>query len=137
MLYRGQKIAVIVPCFNDEAAVPRVVRAFRAAMPEIRVYVFDNASTDRTAELAREVGAQVVAVSLRGKGNVVRRMFADVEADVYVMVDGDATYDPASARRMVDKLLDEHLDMVVGCRQTDAVESANAYRHGHQWGNGE
>ena len=135
MLYRGQHIVLIVPCYNEEAAIGCVVRDFRAALPEIEVYVFDNRSTDRSAEIARTEGAKVVAVPLRGKGNVVRRMFADIEADVYVMVDGDATYDAASVCRLVDKLLDEHLDMVVGCRQTDAAVAGDTYRRGHQWGN--
>lgn len=135
MLYRGQRIALIVPCYNEEVAIGSVVRDFRTVMPEIEVYIFDNRSTDRTIEIARAEGAKVIAVPLRGKGNVVRRMFADVEADVYVMVDGDATYDAGSVRRLVDKLLDEHLDMVVGCRQTNTIVAGNAYRHGHQWGN--
>lgn len=135
MLYRGQRVALIVPCFNEEAAIGAVVRAFRAAMPQIEVYVFDNLSTDRTAEVAREAGACVIRVPLRGKGNVVRRMFADVDADVYVMVDGDATYDAQSVCRLVDTLLDEHLDMVVGCRRTPVSTAGDAYRRGHQWGN--
>lgn len=135
LLYRDQRIALIVPCYNEEQAIDLVVAQFRAAMPELEIHVFDNASSDRTAEVARAAGAQVSRVSLRGKGNVVRRMFADVEADVYVMVDGDATYDAASVRLLVDKLLDERLDMVVGCRQTPAQTSDAAYRRGHQWGN--
>ncbi|MDP9877017.1 glycosyltransferase involved in cell wall biosynthesis [Variovorax boronicumulans] len=134
-LYRGQKVAVIVPCHNEEVAVARVVCDFRLAMPEASVVVFDNNSADRTAELARAAGAEVIPVALRGKGNVVRRMFADVEADIYVMVDGDATYDAVSVHRLVDKLLDEHLDMVVGCRETPQTEAGAAYRRGHQWGN--
>ena len=135
MLYRGQRVALIVPCFNEEAAIGSVIREFRAAMPQIDVQVFDNLSTDRTAEIARDAGARVVSVPLRGKGNVVRRMFADVDADVYVMVDGDATYDAGSVRRLVDTLLDEHLDMVVGCRRTPVSTAGDAYRRGHQWGN--
>lgn len=134
-MYRGQKIALVVPCFNEEAAVGSVVVEFLRVMPELDVYVFNNNSTDRTAEIAREAGASVVNVSLRGKGNVVRRMFADVDADIYVMVDGDATYDPGSVRALVDKLLDDCLDMVVGCRRTEAETSGAAYRRGHQWGN--
>jgi glycosyltransferase involved in cell wall biosynthesis len=133
--YRGQRIALIVPCYNEEAAIAMVIKGFVTALPEIRVFVFDNSSTDRTAEVAREAGAEVITVSLRGKGNVVRRMFADVDADVYLMVDGDATYDSSVARRLIDKLLDEHVDMVVGCRVTDASISNEAYRKGHQWGN--
>lgn len=133
--YRGQRVALIVPCYNEQEAIDSVIRTFRSAMPELAIYVFDNASTDRTLEVARSAGAEVVRVSLRGKGNVVRRMFADVEADVYVMVDGDATYDGASVHRLVDKLIDERLDMVVGCRQTENVDAGAAYRRGHQWGN--
>jgi glycosyltransferase involved in cell wall biosynthesis len=133
--YRGQRVALIVPCYNEERAIGTVVEQFRRAMPELDLYVFDNASSDRTAEIARASGAQVSHVALRGKGNVVRRMFADVEADVYVMVDGDATYDAGSVHLLVDKLLDEGLDMVVGCRQTADDCSDMAYRRGHQWGN--
>lgn len=135
MPYRDLKVALIVPCYNEEAAIARVIRAFRQVMPDIDAYVFDNNSTDATAAVAVAEGACVIAVPLRGKGNVVRRMFADVEADIFVMVDGDATYDAASVTRMVDKLIDERLDMVVGCRETAADEAASAYRRGHQWGN--
>lgn len=135
MKYRGQNIALIVPCFNEEAAIEAVVTGFRAAMPEIDVFVLDNNSSDCTIEVARKVGAKVVSVPLRGKGNVVRRMFADVDADLYVMVDGDATYDASAVRLLVDKLLDEHLDMVVGCRQVEGSVAGEAYRRGHQWGN--
>ncbi|GAB3394558.1 glycosyltransferase family 2 protein [Azotobacter armeniacus] len=135
MLYRGQRIALIVPCYNEEVAVGTVIRDFRAAMPEIEVYIFDNNSSDKTAEVARAEGARVISVPLKGKGNVVRRMFADVEADVYVMVDGDATYDANSVAKLVDKLLDEQLDMVVGCRKVDMAIAGHAYRNGHQWGN--
>lgn len=135
ILYRGQRVALIVPCYNEEAAIGAVIQRFREELPALGIFVFDNHSTDRTADVARSFGAQVVAVPLRGKGNVVRRMFADVEADVYVMVDGDATYDPTAVSTLVDKLLDEHLDMVVGCRQTEAEVAGDAYRKGHQWGN--
>lgn len=133
--YRDQRIALIVPCYNEEQAIGMVIEQFRTAMPALDIHVFDNASSDCTAEVAQAGGAQVYRVALRGKGNVVRRMFADVEADVYLMVDGDATYDAKSARLLVDKLLDERLDMVVGCRQTPAQASEAAYRRGHQWGN--
>lgn len=133
--YRDQRVALIVPCYNEAQAIGIVIERFRAAMPALEMHVFDNASSDRTADVARASGAKVSRVGLRGKGNVVRRMFADVEADVYVMVDGDATYDPSSVRLLVDKLLDEGLDMVVGCRQTPAEDSEAAYRRGHQWGN--
>ncbi|WP_445288519.1 glycosyltransferase [Variovorax atrisoli] len=134
-LYRGQRVALIVPCYNEDPTIAGVINGFRAAMPCIDIYVFDNMSSDKTADIARAAGAQVRTVTLRGKGNVVRRMFADTEADVYVMVDGDGTYDASSVCRMVDKLLDEGLDMVVGCRETSAEEAHAAYRRGHQWGN--
>ena len=135
MLYRGLRVALIVPCYNEEATIGQVLRDFKAAMPEIDRHVFNNASTDRTALLAKAEGAVVVDVPFKGKGNVVRRMFSDVEADVYVMVDGDATYHAPSINKMVDKLIDERLDMIVGCRKTSTNAAADAYRHGHQWGN--
>lgn len=129
------KVALVVPCFNEEVAIGTVIRDFRQAMPSLDIYVFDNASTDRTAEVASAAGAKVVHVPLRGKGNVVRRMFADVDADIYVMVDGDATYHAPSLPGMLDKLLDECLDMVVGCRVTPKEVASAAYRQGHQFGN--
>jgi glycosyltransferase involved in cell wall biosynthesis len=133
--YRGLKVTLIVPCYNEEVAIARVIRGFRAAMPAIEIHVFDNCSTDETASRARSEGASVVTVPLRGKGNVVRLMFADVDADIYVMVDGDATYDAASVTVLVDTLIDERVDMVVGCRATAQEISGEAYRRGHQWGN--
>ena len=111
-LAAGQRIAVLVPCFNEEAAIAKVVADFRAALPEAPVYVYDNNSTDRTAEVARRAGAVVAREAHQGKGHVVRRMFADVDADVLVLVDGDATYDAASVRGLIAKLLDERLDMM-------------------------
>jgi len=129
---RGNRVAVILPCYNEAPAIASVVAGFRAALPEAAIYVFDNASTDGTADVARQAGATVVLVKHRGKGNVVRRMFADVEADIYLMADGDGTYDPAAARAVIDRLLAEGLDMVVGCR-TPLGEAA--YRAGHQFGN--
>ncbi|MDF0520983.1 glycosyltransferase [Bradyrhizobium yuanmingense] len=126
------RIAVLVPCYNEEAAVATVVADFRKALPAAEIYVYDNSSRDRTAAVAREAGAIVRSERRQGKGHVVRRMFADVEADVYVLVDGDATYDAPSAPIMIDKLLDEHLDMVVGLR-VDQVQAA--YRLGHRTGN--
>src|ERR1035437_9342266 len=126
------RIAVLIPCYNEEAAIAAVVRDFRAALPEATIYVFDNNSRDRTVEVATEAGAIVRRVPLQGKGNVVRRMFADVDADAYVLVDGDDTYDAGSAREMVARLLDNNLDMVVGRRVTD---EAAAYRQGHRFGN--
>ncbi|WFU39297.1 glycosyltransferase family 2 protein [Bradyrhizobium sp. CB82] len=126
------RVAVLVPCYNEEAAVATVVADFRKALPSAEIYVYDNNSRDRTATVAREAGAIVRSERRQGKGHVVRRMFADVEADVYVLVDGDATYDAPSAQRMIDKLLDEHLDMVVGLRIDQAQA---AYRLGHRTGN--
>ncbi|UPK33797.1 glycosyltransferase family 2 protein [Bradyrhizobium sp. 186] len=126
------RIAVLVPCYNEEAAVASVVTDFRTALPSAEIYVYDNNSRDRTATVAREAGAIVRGERRQGKGHVVRRMFADVDADVYVLVDGDATYDAPSAPRMIDKLLDEHLDMVVGLR---IDQSQAAYRLGHRTGN--
>src|ERR1700687_5720548 len=99
------RIAVLVPCYNEEAAIGKVVADFRAALPGAVVYVYDNVSTDRTADRAREAGAIVRPELRRGKGNVVRRMFADIEADIYVMVDGDDTYDATVAPKLIDKLV--------------------------------
>src|ERR1700733_9276695 len=126
------RIAVLVPCFNEEAAVANVVTDFRKALPSAKIFVYDNNSSDRTAAVAREAGASVRSERRQGKGHVVRRMFADVDADIYVLVDGDATYDVASAPRMIDTLLSDHLDMVVGFR-VDQTEAA--YRPGHRTGN--
>lgn len=126
------KVAVILPCYNEEAAIGTTVAGFRAALPAAEIYVYDNNSKDRTAEIARAAGAILRAERMQGKGHVVRRMFADVEADVYVMADGDATYDASAAPNMVAMLLDEKLDMVVGARR-DEVEAA--YRRGHRLGN--
>src|SRR5438270_1229952 len=128
----AQRVAVLIPCFNEEAAIAKVVADFRAALPEAAVYVYDNNSTDRTVDVARAAGALVRREMHQGKGNVMRRMFADVDADVYVLVDGDATYDPASARTMIARLIEERLDMVVGAR-VDQQEAA--YRPGHRTGN--
>jgi glycosyltransferase involved in cell wall biosynthesis len=132
MTSSSPRIAVLVPCFNEEAAVATVVRGFRQALPSAQIYVYDNNSGDRTAEVAREAGAEVRSERRQGKGHVVRRMFADVDADVYVLVDGDATYDAPSAPRMIEKLLAGHLDMVVGLR---VDQEQAAYRRGHRTGN--
>jgi glycosyltransferase involved in cell wall biosynthesis len=126
------RIAVLLPCFNEEAAIGATVRGFREALPQATVYVYDNNSRDRTREIAAEAGAVVRTESQQGKGNVVRRMFADVDADVYVMADGDLTYDPGAAPAMVAMLLAEQLDMVVGTRRH---EGKDAYRGGHVLGN--
>ena len=126
------RIAVILPCYNEEAAIGLTVAGFRAALPDADIYVFDNNSADRTMEVAAQAGAIVRREPMQGKGHVVRRMFADIEADIYVMADGDATYDAAAAPAMIQRLLDEHLDMVVGAR---ASEVDAAYRRGHRLGN--
>ena len=131
-LFEPYRIAVLVPCFNEEAAIDKVVKDFRAALPAAAIFVFDNNSTDRTAEIARAAGAQVFEEKHRGKGFVVRRMFADVDADIYVLVDGDATYDAPSARRMIERLIAGRLDMVVGSR---VDKEKVAYRAGHRAGN--
>src|SRR5712671_3486590 len=112
-----RRIAVLVPCYNEEAAIGRVIADFRANLPDAMVYVYDNNSTDRTVEVARAAGATVRTESRQGKGYVVRRMFSDVDAEVYVLVDGDATYDAPSARLLVARLVEGGLDMVVGARR--------------------
>jgi hypothetical protein len=125
-------VAVLVPCYNEEATIADVVAAFRAALPAAAVHVYDNNSTDRTAERARGAGAVVRRETHQGKGHVVRRMFADIEADIYVLVDGDATYDAPSVRALIKRLIEDRLDMVVGSRVDNA---AGAYRPGHRTGN--
>ncbi|MFA7439076.1 MAG: glycosyltransferase, partial [Castellaniella sp.] len=127
------RIALLIPCYNEASTIARVVADFQAAIPAIQVYVFDNGSEDGTANIARGAGAAVQYVAQRGKGSVVRRMFADVEADYYIMVDGDGTYDAASAPRMLAHLAEQRLDMLVGSR-SDAGEAAH-YRPGHRAGN--
>lgn len=126
------KTAVLIPCYNEEATVAQVVKDFRACLPEAEIFVYDNNSTDATVAAAKAAGAIVRTESLQGKGNVVRRMFADIEAEVYVLVDGDATYDAAAAPGMVSLLVENQLDMVNGARVTDIKE---AYRLGHRFGN--
>jgi glycosyltransferase involved in cell wall biosynthesis len=126
------RVAVLLPCYNEEAAIAATVRGFRAALPEAAVYVYDKNSSDRTREIAAEAGAVVRSEPQQGKGHVVRRMFADVDADIYLMADGDLTYDPRSAPTMVAMLANEQLDMVVGTRKHEAKD---AYRGGHVLGN--
>src|SRR6516164_6914992 len=128
----SMRLAVLVPCFNEEAAIASVIASFRNALPTAEIYVYDNNSKDRTIALAREAGAIVRSERRQGKGHVVRRMFADIDADVYVLVDGDATYDAPSAPRMIEKLVDEHLDMVVVLR---VDQEQAAWRRGHRIGN--
>jgi hypothetical protein len=126
------EVAVLVPCYNEAVTIGAVVEDFKRALPGARIYVFDNNSTDDTVRVARAAGATVRAVADRGKGNVIRRMFADIEADVYVMADGDGTYDAAAAPTLVQALVADGLDMVVGTRVSS--ERA-AYRPGHRFGN--
>jgi glycosyltransferase involved in cell wall biosynthesis len=126
------RVAVLVPCYNEELTISTVVADFRAALPEATIYVYDNNSKDRTREVAAAAGAIVRLESLQGKGNVVRRMFADIEADIYVLVDGDDTYSAASAPQMIEALIENQLDMVNGRRVTDIQA---AYRPGHRLGN--
>ncbi|WP_291297964.1 glycosyltransferase family 2 protein [Elioraea sp.] len=128
----GLSVAVLVPCYNEEIAIPKVVADFRAALPEATIYVYDNNSRDGTVAAARAAGAIVRTEMLQGKGNVVRRMFADIEADIYVLVDGDDTYEAGAAPAMVRQLVDQQLDMVNGARVTE-IEAA--YRRGHKFGN--
>lgn len=125
-------IAVLIPCLNEEGAIGKVVADFRSALPNADIYVFDNNSTDRTVEVARAAGAIVGFEKRPGKGNVVRRMFAEVEADIYVLVDGDDTYAADHAPRLVDRLVEGGLDMVNGARKDEDVA---AYRAGHRFGN--
>jgi len=121
-----------VPCYNEVVAIPLVVAGFRAALPDATIYVFDNNSCDGTAAAARAAGAVVRHETLQGKGHVIRRAFADIEADIYVLVDGDGTYDPATAPAMLRLLVEQRLDMVTGTRVADG---AGAYRPGHRLGN--
>ena len=129
---RQHEIAILVPCFNEALTVGKTVAAFREALPFATVYVYDNNSTDGTIEVARAAGAVVRTEPRQGKGNVVRRMFADIDADVFVLVDGDATYEAQAARRMVRRVIDENLDFVNGARVS---QSMDAYRRGHRFGN--
>ena len=125
-------IAVVIPCLNEEATIPQVVNDFRAALPSARIYVYDNASTDNTAEVAAKAGALVRSEPARGKGNVVRRMFSDIDADIFVLVDGDGTYPAHCAPNMIAALIDGQLDMISGARSS---EQKAAYPPGHQFGN--
>ncbi|MET3826816.1 MULTISPECIES: glycosyltransferase family 2 protein [Sphingomonas] len=125
-------IAVLLPCYNEEAAIAQTVAGFRAALPDATIYVYDNNSKDRTVEVARAAGAIVRRERIQGKGAVVRRMFADIDADIYIMADGDATYDAASAPALIARLVEEQLDMIVGSRISEVQES---YRRGHRFGN--
>ncbi|EFE7908463.1 glycosyltransferase [Escherichia coli] len=132
-MYHSFNIAVIIPCYNEQKAIAKVINDFKTNIPTASIYVFDNNSTDSTAQVAEDAGATVHFVPLKGKGNVVRRMFSDVDADIYLMVDGDDTYDASSAPEMINHLIKNQLDMVVGCRQENGDQ--NTYRKGHRWGN--
>jgi len=127
------KTAVLIPCYNEEKAIGQTVRQFQAALPDATIYVYDNNSSDNTIAVAKAAGARVHSELLQGKGNVVRRMFADIEADVYVLTDGDETYDAASAPALVRRMVEDNLDMVVGSRLKS--EADNAFRAGHHIGN--
>ena len=126
------RIAVLLPCYNEEAAISQTIAGFRASLPDAAIYVYDNNSSDRTRDIAAAAGALVRTERMQGKGHVVRRMFADIEADIYVMADGDATYDAAAAPELVRCLIEEQLDMVVGARKSEVEQ---AYRRGHRFGN--
>ncbi|NJM35193.1 MAG: glycosyltransferase [Rhodomicrobium sp.] len=128
----SHSIAVLVPCYNEQQTIGKVVRDFRAALPQADIYVYDNNSADGTIAEAKAAGAIVRTETHQGKGNVVRRMFADVDADIYILVDGDGTYDAASAPRLVEALIDGNLDMVNAARITEVKQ---AYRMGHKFGN--
>ena len=127
-----ENVAVIIPCYNEEVAIAKVVDDFKQILPEAKIYVYDNNSSDKTIEVAQKAGAIVRSEPYQGKGNVVRRMFADIDADVYVMSDGDETYDLKRTPELIKELVDNNLDMVVGARKE--VDLA-AYRVGHRWGN--
>ena len=127
-----KKIAVLIPCYNEEVALKIVISNFKIALPCSKIYVYDNNSTDSTVQVAKDAGAIVRSEPLQGKGNVVRRMFADVEADIYVLVDGDDTYDAFQAENLINELVCNHLDMVNASRYSSSKES---YRSGHRLGN--
>lgn len=131
--FPGLRIAAIVPCYNEEAAIATVVSDLKAAVPGMDVYVYDNNSSDATSAVAAAAGAIVRFESRKGKGNVVRRAFSDIDADVYLLIDGDDTYDASAAPRMIETLISGHYDHILGCRTDDPTQSA--YRPGHAQGN--
>lgn len=128
------RVAILIPCHNEELTIAKVVMRFKSVLPDAQIYVYDNRSTDKTAELAEQAGANVRYESKQGKGNVIRRMFADINADIYLLVDGDNTYEVEAAPRLIERLVVNHLDMVVGTRHASA-ENKTAYRLGHRSGN--
>lgn len=129
----SHSVAILLPCYNESAVIAQVIADFRTAMPEARIYVYDNNSTDNTAEIAAQNGAIVKTERMKGKGNVVRRMFADIDADIYVMADGDGTYDAAAAPALIQELLNNDVDVIVGTRL--ASYGATEVRPGHDFGN--
>lgn len=131
---KSARIAALIPCYNEALSIQQVIEEFRRCLPEAAIYVFDNNSSDDTVAIALAHGAEVIPVRPQGKGNVVRRMFADVEADIYVMVDGDATYDLCHIKKHIQQLCAQRLDMLVGCRQDDG-QNPQTYRPGHRLGN--
>lgn len=125
-------LAVILPCYNEEISIAKVISDFKAELPKARIYVIDNNSTDKTSQIAKSNDAEVIFEERKGKGNAVRRAFAEINADVYIMADGDGTYETKAASKMIESLIINKLDMVIGIRKTD---EANAYRCGHRLGN--
>src|SRR5690349_1464101 len=134
-VFSHYQVAAIVPCHNEEQAVAKVVSDLLDSVPGITVYVYDNCSTDRTVERAREAGAVVRHEPLKGKGNVVRRAFADIDADIYLLIDGDDTYDASAAPLLIGKLIADNLDQVVGVRRPVEECRDTAYRPNHALGN--
>jgi glycosyltransferase involved in cell wall biosynthesis len=132
---RPPTVAVLIPCLNEAATISQVVRDFQQFIPQARVVVADNASTDKTGEIARQHGAEVLSVTRAGKGNAVCRMFADIEADFYVLVDGDGTYDASAAPQMLQAAIRQSIDMVNGKRVTENNSTGREYRSGHKFGN--
>jgi glycosyltransferase involved in cell wall biosynthesis len=128
------RVAILVPCRNEELTIAQVIWDFKSVLPDAQIFVYDNRSTDRTAEQAKQAGAIVRYETQAGKGNVVRRMFADINADIYLLIDGDNTYEVGAAPRLIERLVEENLDMVVGIRHA-STENKTAYRLGHRSGN--
>ena len=133
IFFSSLDVAVLIPCYNEEATITKVINDFRLAIPSALIYVYDNSSTDKTAEIATKAGAIVRTEPSKGKGNVIRRMFADIESDIYIMVDGDDTYEASKSQKMVTQLVQKDLDMIVGIRK--AIEVKKSYRRGHVFGN--
>lgn len=128
-------VAVLIPCYNEAITIADVIQSFQQTLPRATIYVYDNHSTDNTASIAQSHGAITKTEMDKGKGNVVRRMFADIDADIYMLVDGDNTYDASQSSKLIQRLIDDDLDMVVGARVEEAIDSKNSYRFGHRAGN--